>query len=100
MKTLVTLTAASAIALFASGASTPVAAGDGGAIAGAALGGLAVGAIIGSQAARPRSYYGGPAYVEDVYVAQPQPVNRECYYQRREYMDQWGNVRVRNVRVC
>lgn len=67
----------------------------GGAIAAGVLGGLAVGAIIGSAARRP--YYGGygyPAYAAPVYGG-------GCYFVRRTVYDAYGNpVGRRPVRVC
>jgi hypothetical protein len=95
MRTIGAIAAVSMLALTFSGASTPASAGNGGAVAAGVIGGLAVGAIIGSQAAAPRSYYGGPGYVEPVYGPPPR-----CWIERRDFVDPYGNLRVRNVRVC
>ena len=55
---------------------------------GFAIGGLAVGAIVGSQVNRNDGYYREPRYV------------RQCYVERRDYEDRYGRLHVRNVRVC
>jgi hypothetical protein len=95
MSKFIALTAASAFALVAVVSSQPAfAGGNGGAIAAGVVGGLAVGAIIGSQA--NRNYYGGPGYYESGY----QPVYNSCHTERQQFEDGYGNVRVRNVRVC
>jgi len=96
MRTIGAIAAVSMPALTFSGASTPASAGNGGAVAAGVIGGLAAGAIIGSAAANAnRGYYGGPAYVEPVYGPPPR-----CWIERRDYVDPYGNIRVRNVRVC
>jgi hypothetical protein len=60
------------------------------------LGGLAVGAIVGSAVAAPRPYYYAPA---PVYVAPPPPPP-ECYWTRGQPMwDGYRWVRPR-VQVC
>jgi hypothetical protein len=95
MKTIFALAAVSVLALSVSG-SEPAFARDG-AIAAGVVGGLAVGAIVGSQA--NRNYYGGPAYVDQpAYV-----VERgygSCHIERQEVSDGYGNIRLRRVRVC
>ena len=91
MKTIVALAAVSVLALSVS-ASEPAFARNGGAIAAGVVGGLAVGAIVGSQA--NRNYYGGPAYVEPAYAS------GYCHTERREIPDGYGNIRIRRVRVC
>ena len=97
MKTIITLAAVSILALSVSGAAEPAFARNGGAIAAGVVGGLAVGAIIGSQA--NRNYYGGPAYVDQpAYVSEPQ--YRSCRIEREEVVDAYGNYRTRRVRVC
>jgi hypothetical protein len=89
-----TFVAVSALALTA--VSQPASAGgNGGAVAAGVVGGLAVGAIIGSQMNRPA--YGGPAY----YDAPPARVyEEECRVVHRRYVDQYGYEHVRRVRVC
>lgn len=69
--------------------------GPGGAAALGVLGGLAVGGAI---AANNNAYYPG----RPVYVAPPRPVyvESECYVQRRRYVDEFGDVVIRRVRVC
>ena len=62
MKTIVALAAVSVLALSVSRAPSPRSRRNGGAIAAGVVGGLAVGAIVGSQV--NRNYYGGPAYVD------------------------------------
>ena len=95
MVKVITLAAVSALALTV--VSQPASAGgNGGAVAAGVVGGLAVGAIIGSQAARP-NYYGGPAYYE------PAPVYEErayCHTERRVFVDSYGYEHYRRVRVC
>ena len=95
MLKFITLTAVSALALAVTASSQPAfAGGNGGAIAAGVVGGLAVGAIIGSQA--NRGYYGGPGYYEFGY----QPVYGGCHTERQQFEDAYGNIRVRRVRVC
>jgi hypothetical protein len=67
---------------------TPATAG-GGDVAAGVLGGLAVGALVGSAAAQPRYY--AP---ERVYVPRP-----HCWVQRRHIWDGYGYV-IDRVRVC
>ena len=96
MVKVITLAAVSALALTV--ASQPASAGgNGGAVAAGIVGGLAVGAIIGSQAARP-NYYSGPAY----YEAPPQRVYEyeDCRIVHRRYIGRDGYEHVRRVRVC
>lgn len=95
---------------------TPTLAGDrgigvGGAVALGALGGLAVG---GAVAASNNAYYPGrpvyvappppPDYVAAPAYAPPPPrrvyVESDCYVQRRRYVDEFGDVVIRKVRVC
>ena len=94
MVKIITLAAVSALALTV--VSQPASAGgNGGAVAAGVVGGLAVGAIIGSQVARP-NYYNGPAYYEA-------PVYEErayCHTERRVFVDSYGYEHVRRVRVC
>ena len=94
MLKVITLTAMSALALAVTTIPQPAFAHDGGAVAAGVIGGLAVGAIIGSQA--NRGYYGGPGYYQSGY----QPSYRECHTERQQVEDGYGNVRLRRVRVC
>ena len=95
MLKVITLTAIAALALAVTASSQPAfAGGHGGAVAAGVVGGLAVGAIIGSQA--NRGYYGGPGYYESGY----QPGYGDCHTERQQVVDQYGNYRTRRVRVC
>lgn len=72
--------------------------GAGGAAALGVLGGLAVGGAIASSnngyyPGRPVYRAPGPVYVEDDYG----PV---CHFERRRYIDPYGDVYFRRVRVC
>ena len=64
-----------------------------GAIAAGIIGGVAVGAIVGSQMNRG---YGGPGYYESGY----QPVYGRCHTERQQVEDGYGRVYIRRVRVC
>jgi hypothetical protein len=56
------------------------------------VGGLAVGAAVGSA---PYYYGGGPYYAYDSpYYAS------DCYVRRQVVVDRWGNRIIRNVREC
>lgn len=90
-----------AAAIGAAAIPAPAQAGNGGAVAAGVVGGLAVGAILGSAAAQPR-YYGPPP----AYVAEPEPVYEaappRCYWTRGEpvwdgYRGAWVRPR---VQVC
>jgi hypothetical protein len=91
MKTLTGVAAAAAIALTAIAAPQPAQAGSG--WVGPAVGGFAVGALVGSAVARPY-YYGGPyAYAGPAYYGPG------CYWTRHRVQTNYG-WRVRRVRVC
>jgi hypothetical protein len=94
MLKVIAVTAISALALAVTAAPQPAFAHDGGAVAAGVIGGLAVGAIIGSQA--DRGYYGGPGYYQSGY----QPSYRECHIERQQVEDGYGNLRMRRIRVC
>jgi hypothetical protein len=64
-----------------------------GQIAAGVIGGLAVGAIVGSQVGRNDGYREDRVYRSGAYA-------RECYIERQDYEDRYGRLRVRNVRVC
>lgn len=93
------ITAASIAALALTATIAPQTAhAENGQIAAGVIGGLAVGAIVGSQVNRgyrddgyrgDRGYYHASGYR-----------GRECYIERRDFEDQYGRLRVRNVRVC
>jgi hypothetical protein len=93
MLKIVTLAAAAALALTLV-AQPASAGGNGGAIAAGVVGGLAVGAIIGSQA--NRGYYGPGYYGEPAY----QPVYSNCHTERERYLGRDGYEHVRRIRVC
>ena len=90
----ITLVAIAALAVAVTTTPQPAFAHDGGAVAAGVIGGLAVGAIVGSQA--NHGYYGGPGYYQSGY----QPSYRECHTERQRIEDGYGNVHLRRVRVC
>jgi hypothetical protein len=94
MLKVISLAAIAALAVTVTAASQPAFARNDGAVAAGVIGGLAVGAIIGSQV--NRGYYEGPGYYESGY----QPGYRECHTERQAIEDGYGNVRMRRVRVC
>lgn len=72
--------------------------GAGGAAALGVLGGLAVGGAIASSnngyyPGRPVYRAPGPVYVEEDYGA-------VCHFERRRYVDPYGDVYFRRIRVC
>jgi hypothetical protein len=97
-KTLTAIAAAATLGLAAVAVPQPAQAHDGGAVAAGIIGGLAVGALIGSAAAQGpgpyyhhrRHYYYAPA---PVYYGPP------CYWARERVWDGWG-WHWRRVRVC
>lgn len=90
MLKLITFATVSALALALTVAPKPALARDDGAVAAGAIGGLAVGAIIGSQMNRDDGYR------ERHYRAR----YRDCHMERREFEDRYGNIHIRRVRVC
>jgi hypothetical protein len=93
MLKVITLVTMATVALAVTVPSNPAFAGNGGAIAAGVVGGLAVGAIIGSQSQRN---YGGPGY----YAPSYQPVYGACHTEREQFVDQYGQYRSRRIRVC
>ena len=91
MKTLTALATAGAIAVAAVAAPAPAEARNNGAVVGAAVGGLAAGAIIGSAVA-PRYGYG-------YYASEPAYAYSRCYVVRQKIWTDYG-PRWRRVRVC
>jgi hypothetical protein len=95
-RTLTALAAAATLGLAAVAAPQPAEARHGGAIPAGVIGGLAVGALIGSAASAPYYgyapgyYYGGTAYYGGY---------GGCYWTRQRFWDGWG-WRVRPVQVC
>lgn len=89
MLKFVTATAIAALVLGITVAPKPAQARDG-AVAAGVIGGLAAGAIIGSQV--NRDGYRDRTYYRTGY--------RECHIERRDFEDQYGRLHVRRVRVC
>ena len=87
MLKVISIAAISALALAVTGTSKPALAGDGGAVAAGVVGGLAVGAIVGSQMNRDDGY-------------RHRAYDRDCRIERQEVSDRYGNYRIRRVRVC
>ena len=90
MLKVITFTAVSALTLAIMVAPKPALARDDGAVAAGVVGGLAVGAIVGSQMNRDDGYR------EHRYRAR----YRDCHMERQEVTDRYGNYRVVRVRVC
>jgi hypothetical protein len=92
----ITLAAVAALGLAVTVTSQPAyAGGNGGAVAAGVVGGLAVGAIVGSQA--NRGYYGGPGYYESCYQT---VYGGGCHIERQQVEDGYGRIHIRRVRVC
>src|ERR1700681_3314758 len=101
MMKVISLSAIAALALAVTVTAQPAFAGGGrnGAIAAGVVGGLAVGAIIGSQA--NSGYYGGPGYYASGYYSQGyQPAYNSCHTERQQVEDGYGRIRIQRVRVC
>lgn len=90
MMKIVTIAAVAAMTLAVAVSPKPAQARDGGAVAAGVIGGLAVGAIVGSQINRN----------DNGYRHRTRAYARECYIERRDYEDRYGRLHVRNVRVC
>jgi hypothetical protein len=96
MKKALPIVAVAAI-LAAAVTPTPVQARNDGAIVGGVLGGLALGAIVGSAVARPRPYYYEPVYEPGpVYVV---PERRTCVEEREVWSNRYQQYVIRSVRV-
>ncbi len=101
-----------AVMVSASLAPAPAAAemSPGGALALGALGGLAVGGVIGHSMGSGPYYPGKRVYTAPppapVYYAPPrrvyvsEEVESRCFVKRRRYVDEFGDVIVRRVRIC
>jgi hypothetical protein len=108
-KPLVALVVVASLAPLASPASARDGVSPGAAAAVGLLGGLAIGGAIGSAAANPY-YPGKPVYSPPpapVYHARPRTTYVEtieeapaCYVKRRRYVDEFGDVIIRRVRIC
>ena len=88
MMNFVTVAALSALALAVTLAPKPALARDGGAVAAGVVGGLAAGAIVGSQINRNDGYR-ERGYYRAGY--------RECRIERRDFEDRYGRLHVRSV---
>ena len=94
MMKVIALATVSALALAATVSTQPAYArnrNNDGAVAAGIIGGIAAGAIIGSQINRDDGYR-DRGYYRSGY--------RECRIERRDYEDRYGRLHVRNVRVC
>ena len=87
---VITFAAVATLALTVMVAPKPALARDDGAVAAGVVGGLAVGAIVGSQMNR------NDGYRETHYRSH----YRDCHMERQEVTDRYGNYRVVRVRVC
>jgi hypothetical protein len=98
MKRVFVSCAAACLAIAALALPTSAQAGDGGAVAAGVIGGLAIGAMMGSAAANNAPYYGG---YNGPYYYQPAPAyyGPSCYWQRQRVWDGFG-WRWSRVRVC
>jgi hypothetical protein len=88
----ISLTAIAALALAVTVTSQPAFARNDGALAAGVIGGLAVGAIIGSQVHQDRHYRDHDRGYRRHYS--------NCRMQRQEVVDRYGNEHFRHVRVC
>src|SRR5262249_53213044 len=95
-RTLTALAAAAILGLAAVAAPQPAEARHGGAIAAGVIGGLAIGALIGSAACAP---YEGSAPVNYSGAHVNEGGEGGCYGTRQRFWDGWG-WRVRRVQVC
>lgn len=102
-KTLIAYAAAASLAIAATLAPTSAQADNSGAVAAGVIGGLAVGTMIGSAAARnngpryrPAPAYYGSGYYGSGYYGSNYP---GCYWQRQRVWDGFG-WRSTRVRVC
>lgn len=98
MTKVIATTAVAAILAMAAVIPTEVRANDTGAIVGGAIGGLALGAIIGTAASQPRPYYAPPpAYAPaPVYMV---PEREVCIEPREVWSPHYQAYVVRNVRT-
>ena len=96
------LAATAALALAAPAAQARDGIGPGGAAALGVLGGLAVGSAIGAGAAQGGYYPGRPVAVAPgpAYGPPPAYVEEECFWRKRRFYDDYGNMIVRRERVC
>lgn len=92
MLKIVTFATVAALAVAVTAMPKPAQADDG-QIAAGVVGGLAVGAIVGSQLNNNRTY----GYAEQPYY---RARYRECHIERRDFEDRFGRLHIRRVRVC
>jgi len=90
MMKVITFAAVATLALTVMVAPKAALARDDGAVAAGVVGGLAVGAIVGSQMNR------NDGYRETRYRSH----YRDCHMERQEVTDRYGNYRIVRVRVC
>jgi hypothetical protein len=88
---LITAVAVAGLALTVIVAPKPALA-ENGEIAAGVVGGLAVGAIVGSQMNRDDGYRG--------YGYRHRARYGDCHVERREFEDRYGRIHVRRIRVC
>ena len=81
----ITLVAVAALAVAVTTSPQPAFARDDGAVAAGVIGGLAVGAVVGSQIDHDRRY---------------RRHYSDCHIERQEVTDRYGNEHFRRVRVC
>ena len=99
MLKLITFTAMSALAVALLATPQPAFARDDGAVAADVIGGLALGAIVGSQIDGNREYHDH----DRGYRHHDRHHRRhysDCRTERREVTDRYGNEHLRRVRVC
>lgn len=94
-KTLSAIAAAATLILASVASPQPAHAGKGGAVAAGVIGGLAVGAILGSALAQPHYGY-APGYA---YAPGPAYYRPHCYWARERYWNGW-RWHTHRVRVC
>jgi hypothetical protein len=92
MLKVISLTAVAALVLAAAVTSQPAFARNDGALVAGVIGGLAVGAIVGSQVGQDRDYRDHDRRYRRHYS--------DCRIQRQEVVDRYGNEHFRHVRVC
>jgi hypothetical protein len=88
----ITLVAIAALAVAVTATPQPAFARDDGAVAAGVIGGLAVGAVVGSQIDRDRDYRDHDRGYRRHYS--------DCRIERQEVTDRYGNEHLRRVRVC
>lgn len=92
MLKVITLVAIAAMAVTVTATVQPAFAHDDGAVAAGVIGGLAVGAVVGSQIDRDRDYRDYDRGYRRHYS--------DCRIERQEVTDRYGREHLRRVRVC